>query len=101
VQNANLEYQGVVVEMIPQYRLKSWTIKNLENIRMEKKKVLVVGQLFYDSKHKVNDDPDHPLGGQPKRMSLWEIHPVVKFYYCDKPDSACNDNKIEEWAELK
>ncbi len=97
----DLEFQGIVVEMIPQHRLEHWTIKKLEQVRTEKKKVLVVGQLFYDSKHKVNEDPGNPLAGQPKRMSLWEIHPVVKFYVCEKASGTCNDNTLADWKELR
>jgi hypothetical protein len=101
VDRSDLEYQGIVTEMIPQQRPKSWTPATLRKIQKEGKKILVIGQLFYDSKHKVNDDPQHPIGGQPKRMSLWEIHPVSRFFFCDKPNGNCNINKYEEWQELK
>ncbi len=101
VKEEDLEFQGVVVEMIPQQRPANWNIENLKDVKNQKKKVLVVGQLFYDSKHRVNNNPDKPIGGQPKRMTLWEIHPIYKFYVCDKIDNDCDEDKYKEWRELK
>jgi hypothetical protein len=64
---ANAGYQGIVVEMIPQQRPSEWSIQNLLRVEADKRPVLVVGQLFYDMKHKVNDDPAHKMQGQPVR----------------------------------
>lgn len=101
IDRTNLEFKGIVVEMVPQKRPSSWTVKKLREIQRAGKKVLVVGQLFYDSKHKVNDDPEHPLKSQPKRISLWEIHPVRKFFTCEKRNEGCDEDNYEDWTELK
>ena len=84
------EFKGIVVEMIPQDRNPGWTLARLKTIRQQKKRVLVVGALFYDNIHTVNDDPAHPLQGQPKRISLWEIHRVSKFFVCTKTTNNCS-----------
>lgn len=101
VEDTNLEYSGIVVEPIPQHRPASWTIPSIKQIQKDKKKVMVVGQLLYDSKHKVNSDPSHPKSNQPRRMSLWEIHPVIKLYVCEKTNGSCNEDKYSEWTEVK
>ena len=84
------EFKGIVVEMIPQDRNPGWTLTKLKNIKQQGKRVLVVGALFYDNIHIVNDDPNHPLGGQPKRTSLWEVHSITKFFVCTKASNNCS-----------
>ncbi len=84
------ETSGIVVEMIPQSRNAGWILSKLINIRQQGKRVLVVGALFYDNIHIVNNDPNHPIGGQPKRVSLWEVHPIIKFFVCTKASNNCS-----------
>lgn len=84
------EFKGIVVEMIPQDRNAGWTLAKLKDIREQGRRVLVVGALFYDNIHTVNDDPNHPLGGQPKRVSLWEVHPITKVFVCTKASNNCS-----------
>jgi len=93
-------FDGIVVEMIPQDRPSGWTIKKLKKIGKEKREVLVRGQLFYDNKHVVNDNAAEPVGGQPARFSLWEIHPVTEFLVCTKQNQACNENDSQQWQKL-
>ncbi len=95
------ECSGVVVEMIPQGRSEhaNWTKENLWKIEKEKKPVLVVGPLFYDSEHLKNPNCAHLLSGQPKRMSLWEVHPVIEFYVC-KAGHACDPAASGDWSPL-
>jgi hypothetical protein len=70
------EYAGIVAEMIPQLpRPKGWDAKTVN--RLAGKQVLVLGGLTYDNEHYVNDNPAQPRHGQPKRFSLWEIHPIT------------------------
>ena len=84
------EFKSIVVEMIPQDRNPGWTLAKLKSISEQKKRVLVVGALFYDNIHTVNDDAAHPLQRQPKRIALWELHRVVKFFVCTKAANNCN-----------
>jgi hypothetical protein len=93
------EFEGIVVEMIPQGRNEAWTTKKLKNIAAEKRPVMVRGQLFYDNKHLVNDDPDEPKDGQPKRFSLWEIHPVTEFLVCMTASKKCTKQSQFEALE--
>lgn len=94
------EYDGIVVEMIPQKRSPEWTVRKLRLTAKEERQVVVRGQLFYDNKHRVNDDEDHDLNGQPKRFSLWEVHPVTEFYVCLK--TTCDPKKVPTgWTPLE
>lgn len=76
------EYQGIVVEMIPQRRNPKWTEDLLKTVQGKHLMVRVRGQLFFDNHHYVNRDETKPKNNQPKRMSLWEIHPVTQFDVC-------------------
>src|SRR5438445_1526918 len=71
------EFDGITVVMIPHWRPVRWTLAGLARLSQAGGPVMVLGQLFYDSEHKVNDDPDQEVQGQPKRGSRWEIHQVA------------------------
>jgi len=97
------EFDGVVVEMIPQARNPGWTVAKLRRVARDHRPVIVEGQLFYDNKHRVNDDPDNVLGGEPKRLSLWEIHPIKAFYVCMAANKKCRSEnvKTQQWMRLE
>lgn len=97
---ANSDFQGVVVEMIPQSRPDNWSVGNLTQIESNQQLVMVTGALFYDNLHLVNDDPNNPKGGQPHRFALWEIHPVTQFVVCSKPDNTCDPAQSGDWVPL-
>jgi len=88
------EYDGIVVEMIPQQRPGEWSIEAIRQIARDGLPMIVRGQLMYDNKHRVNKDPNND-NGQPKRFSLWEVHPVTEFYVCRK--DSCDPANIDEW----
>ncbi len=92
------EFEGIVVEMIPQRRPQGWTIPKIK--RIGARKVLVTGALFYDNEHIVNKKPRSVIGGQPKRFSLWEIHPVKGFFVCLRAANACDDSRLDQWTRL-
>jgi hypothetical protein len=94
------QFGGIVVEMIPQGRPGTWSIAKLETLRQKQVRVLVAGSLFYDSIHVVNDDPQHPIGGQPQRFSLWEIHPISNFFVCGRADNQCDPRAKADWIPL-
>jgi hypothetical protein len=91
---------GIVVETIPQLdNPPEWKASSFKKLATLKLQVLVIGGLTYDNEHRINDDPAHPIkGGQPWRMSLWEIHPVTRFYVCEV--AACNASTLSEWTTL-
>jgi hypothetical protein len=92
------ETSGIVVEMIPQDRLDTWTLDTLRKVMKAKKRVLVEGQLLYDNVHRVNKNPKRLISGQPKRFSLWEVHPVTELYVCQK--ASCDPAMIQQWTKL-
>lgn len=94
------EFDGIVVEMIPQLpRPTGWDSKTLN--RLAGKQVLVVGGLMYDNEHYVNDNPASPppRPNQPKRFSLWEVHPTAAFYVCPAGDG-CDPAQMGQWVTL-
>jgi hypothetical protein len=93
------EFEGIVVEMIPQNRPENWTSKKVEKLRG--RVLLIEGGLFYDNLHFANGDENNPIGGQPKRFSLWEIHPVTSVKVCKKATaSQCDPNRASDWKEF-
>jgi hypothetical protein len=93
------EFSGIVVEMIPQARPAAWSLKTLRKIENDETAVLITGQLFYDNKHLVNDDPENPRQSDPKRFSLWEVHPITAFQVCTS--GTCDPNKPGDWTPLE
>ena len=93
------EFEGIVVEMIPQNRPANWTSDNLDDLHG--KVLLIEGALFYDNLHFVNDNAKHPLKGQPKRFSLWEIHPVTSMKVCKKGTAnQCDPDRATDWKKF-
>jgi hypothetical protein len=97
VQNpTDSECSGVVVEMIPHHRPAAWTAQNVLKVADKKLPVRVTGQLFFDSSH----TPCHQgtaVAGDPKRLSLWEVHPVYEFDVC--PQGDCSNGN--GWVALE
>jgi hypothetical protein len=56
---------------------------------------------FYDNKRLVNSDPDDVKPKQPKRFSLWEIHPVIAFHVCVTADNDCDPKDLVQWQPLE
>jgi uncharacterized protein YgiM (DUF1202 family) len=98
---ANSEFQGVVVEMIPHDRPAEWNLVKLKKVKRQALKVMVVGGLFYDNDHVVNSDPTDDLRGQPKRFSLWEIHPITQFFVCARAGNTCDPSSVRQWTKLE
>jgi len=95
---ADTEYQGIVVEMIPQDRPSRWNIPALKEIQAQGAQLWIEGGLHFDSIHYVSDDPKHPFKDEPSRMSLWEIHPITKFLVCRKDH--CAPDRESDWTSL-
>ena len=95
------EFQGVVAEMIPHDRPAGWTIRKLKQVKQRRLLVMLVGGLFYDNDHVVNADPTDNLRGEPKRFSLWEIHPITKFFVCKRAGNACSASNSSHWTRLE
>jgi hypothetical protein len=93
------EFDGIVVEMIPQDRPANWTSNEVETLRG--KVLLIEGGLFYDNLHVQNSDANHSVPGQPKRFSLWEIHPITSVKVCKKQTvSQCDPERASDWNDF-
>lgn len=91
-------YEGIVIEAIPQDRSSGWTTAKMKKIVQAKQRVMVTGQLFYDSAHRVRTNPK-TLTNQPPRFSLWEVHPVDDFLVCTK--GKCSPSDPTQWTKLE
>jgi hypothetical protein len=97
----NTEFEGIVVEMIPQSRPDEWNLKMLRKVENERRMVLITGQLLYDNLHRVRTDPEEPANGQPARFSLFEIHPITAFSVCLEADKQCDRTDATKWETLE
>lgn len=95
------EFQGIVIEMIPQGRPVNWDLSSLRKARNEGRKVMVIGGLFYDNDHLVNKDPNHLLAGHSRRFTIWEVHPVTQFFVCTRANNACSASNVSQWVKLE
>jgi hypothetical protein len=95
------ECDGIVVEMVPQHRVDhpGWSLEVLRKAAREQQLVMFVGPLFYDNEHVPNPDCSHLVASQPKRASLWELHPVIEFYVCTSGRS-CKASSKTGWQRV-
>jgi hypothetical protein len=94
------ECEAVVAEMIPHHRPGVWTQKAVQKVAVAHARVRVTGQLFFDSSHTPCQD-GNDVAGDPRRSSLWEIHPIYKFDVCDADDCTPAENwrPLDEWLK--
>lgn len=91
------ECHSTTAEMSPHYRPVNWTPEKLNALG---KPVRIRGQLFYDNSHVPCSGNSRP---NPKRASLWEIHPVYSLDVCQLSDlNACrNSTNSGDWVPLQ
>lgn len=96
------EFDSISAIMTPWVRKahRGWELEKLRGIALKRRRVRVTGVLFYDSKHFVNADPDHEIAGEPKRLSVWEIRPVLGFESCREEEPRDCDDKDAKWESL-
>lgn len=94
------ECASVVAEMSPHHRPDSWTHLNVEKVSRAKLPVRVTGQLYFDSSHFPCSGGQGAGAGNPKRVSLWEIHPIYKFEVCTAGcDGAGTWLSLDDWVK--
>ena len=94
------ECAGVVAEMSPHHRPDAWTHGNVEKVSKLKLPVRVTGHLYFDSSHFPCSNGQGSGEGNPKRVSLWEIHPIYKFEVCTgNCDGAGTWVPLDEWVK--
>jgi hypothetical protein len=89
------ECTSVTAEISPHFRPNVWTASNINQPGVP---LRFTGQLLFDAEHK-------PCRGttveEPKRQSVWEIHPVYAVDVCVLSNaSACNANDDKAWMAL-
>jgi hypothetical protein len=96
------ECAGVVAEMSPHHRPDAWIHGNVEQVANQKLMVRVTGHLYFDSSHFPCSNGQGAGEGNPKRVSLWEIHPIYKFEVCTgNCDGAGTWVPLDEWVKQK
>ena len=96
------ECSGVVAEMSPHHRPDSWTHEKVEKVAAAKLPVRVTGHLYFDSSHFPCANGQAAGEGNPKRISLWEIHPIYKFEVCTgNCDGAGTWVPLDQWASQR
>ena len=94
------ECSSVVAEMSPHHRPDTWTKANLQKVATAKALVRVTRQLFFDSSHVACAGGIVAVAGNPKRMSVWGIHPIYKFEICTADcDGAGTWLPLDDWAK--
>ena len=101
VERATLgETKSVVAELTPRITdldsIRDGT--SLKAIQDARQQVLVVGQLFFDNAHLPN--PTGNVGTQPKRFTVWEVHPITEFYTCPSGQSCDPEDVGAGWTKL-
>jgi hypothetical protein len=98
-----LEKDSIVAEMTPfprHSRHPNWSIASLS--AHLGKQVKVVGQLMVDNDHFVAHDDCHFSPQTPTcwRSTVWEIHPVTKFYFCNVSSGCDASSPDSAWTDL-
>ena len=89
------ECSSVTAEISPHYRPGVWTATNVNKPKVP---LRFTGQLLFDAEHR-------PCRGttveEPKRQSVWEIHPVYAIDVCTANTiSACQGDDAKAWIPL-
>ena len=87
---------GIVAEMIPHHRPAAWTPELLGEVLSAQMLVRVTGNRMFDSSHSPCAN-GKAASGDPKRASLWEVHPIYKFEVCTS--GTCSSGS--GWVDLE
>src|SRR5947209_17032497 len=91
------ECTSTTAEMSPHFRPDAWTPENIMKASAGHP-VRVKGHLFYDGSHSPCTATSRP---NPKRASLWEVHPVYSFEVCSQKSIAECQAGNAEWTPLE
>jgi hypothetical protein len=87
------ECLSVTAEISPHFRPEAWT--SLVGLDLQNRPLRFTGQLFFDASH-VPCRPGKQIN--PKRSSLWEIHPVYAIDVCKSKQTArCKASDESMW----
>jgi hypothetical protein len=91
------ECDSTTAEMSPHYRPAAWTPDNIMKASAGHP-IRVQGHLFYDGSHTPCTASSRP---NPKRKSLWEVHPVYSFDVCSGSTIQECQSSSAEWTPLE
>ncbi|HEY6348098.1 MAG TPA: hypothetical protein VI636_01690 [Candidatus Angelobacter sp.] len=91
------ECTSTTAEMSPHFRPASWTPDNIMKASTGHP-IRVKGHMFYDGSHVPCSGTSRP---NPKRTSLWEVHPVYSFEVCTQTTLADCQGSAAEWTPLE
>ena len=89
------ECGSFVGETIPHHRPLEWNACNMNDVANRNLRVRVTGQRMFDGSH-LTCNGSTPNGSNPKRATLWEIHPIYTFDVC-----LSGDCKNGGWVPLE
>lgn len=99
---SQLEKDSVVAEMTPYVRTHhpNWGIDRVKALQGQQ--VKVVGQLMVDNDHFVPKDDCSFSNHTPNcwRSTVWEIHPVTRFYVCNLSSGCGASSPDSAWTDL-
>ncbi len=87
---------STVAEISPHYRPANWTPENLITAS-KNRPVRIRGQLFCDTSHSACSGNYRP---NPKRISIWEIHPVYSVEICEQTMLSECQSSTAKWSPL-
>lgn len=90
------ECLSTTAEISPHYRPPGWTDKKLLKASAGHP-VRIKGQLFFDGSHTPCSGTSRP---NPKRISVWEIHPVYSVEICSERSIALCQSSAARWTRL-
>jgi hypothetical protein len=93
--NRDAPCSSVTAEMSPHFRPVVWTPDALNQHNQHLFRF--TGQLFFDASHSPCTASSEP---NPKRSTLWEIHPVYEVDICIDPENKCTVDKDLNWEPL-
>jgi hypothetical protein len=95
------ECDSITAEVIPHYRPLAWTADRIDTPMVPMR---FTGQLFVDTSHVPCENG--PVGTNPQRFTIWEIHPVYAIDVCKFAviqRCKASDNKawvpLDQWQE--
>jgi hypothetical protein len=92
--NQDDECSSVTAEMSPHFRPDTWAPSVL--IDHNERLYRFTGQLFFDASHR----PCSGGKGNPKRSTIWEIHPVYAVDICVAAANDCTVESDRDWSAL-
>lgn len=89
------ECASVTAEISPHYRPNAWTADNLNKNNAHLYRF--TGQLFFDAAHRPCSGS---VGAAPRRVAIWEIHPVYAVDICLATNNNCSVDNETGWVSL-